>query len=324
MSKLIRLLISLVLTGLGYIVAKTFNVNPLFLVAPMIYFVIHTICWDVLKVKAFDNGFFKFIKFVVIMVSFVFLTLKVYSSSFSLITKDLFNVTAQSSDMYMLTVVGAVPMMLFSFMASFVCVENIGKRNLGFIVPVIGIVVGYLSAFVISVIAIIWFGLAKFLIYVLMFVVVVNIFKYVKENGLLYRDLALDAAFKKVSFKRAGGKPQKTGHPIQDAVNTICWSESNASMNLYHNNTMSIKVSASVYTSAIEFVINGTVYANSSNMNLSQVNDVNNQVNKILNDKKSRILKRAKRDIEEAIQKNPGYGLGYNISVKVGSINTVA
>jgi hypothetical protein len=281
--------------------------------------------WDVLKLNALDGGFFRFLKFVAICAVFVVLVIWVAPTSANMITPELFAIDAAYTDIQIISTTGAIAMITVAFAMSMVCVESYGNRYVGLSVPFVGLGFGLLYGLLVYFLGAISVDFSKILAWAILALDVICLFNHIKEYGLVYVDLDTDAKFQGLGLKRGGGgkKYRKTGRPLEDAMNYIAYKECKF-IDLYYNNKLSLEVTADVYTTAIEFTINGKLYNNNPNMNSSQISDVKVQVNDILENAKRRILNSAKRDVETILNNDPSHynaSIGYNISVKVGDIS---
>lgn len=318
MGKWIRLGISGVVAGLLVLIGVLSKSPIMFWLAPGILGLVHVVLWDVLKFDALDNGFFKFLKLVAFVGVYVILLLVISKQSISMINGELFSIENTYSDLKICSITGAIGMLTFTLFAGMACVESFGNRNVGPAVSGVGVAMGLLVGVVAYFGGAISSGVAKFLAWVPVVITAFVMFGYIKENGLVYNDLPEDAGF--VGFGKKGfSKVPKTGRPLEDSLNVIAWSESRY-LNLYHSNNMNVQVTYSIYTYSVDFTINATVYSNSAGMTQAQANDVNKQINDILKNKQDKIIKKARKSLDDLKAKN-AIDTAYDINVKVGSVD---
>lgn len=319
MKRLLRLLIMVVLGVVAFFVAKAFNVPESFLVAPFALGVVFVVCWDLLRFEAIDKGFFKFLKFVVMIAAFVYLLLDIRKDSLLLLNKTLVDINSNFSTFYILTICGAISMLVFTFWISFALVEGTGNRNLCYFAPIGGLLGGLLVGFIVSVTLVIGVGFAKLVAQLPLIVVVIVLWNHIHETGLLFADLPRDAKFQGFGSLTKGKGPQKTGKPVDDAMKQVAWSESKY-LDLYYNNKINIDVVVYIYSYEVDFEIIGTVYINNHQMNANQVNDVNKQIDTMLKNKQNKVLNRAKKELEKVYTKHPNLNAGHTINVKIKDI----
>ena len=317
MGKWIRLGISGVVAGLLVLIGVLSKSPIMFWLAPGILGLVHVVLWDVLNSDALDNGFFKFLKLVAFVGVYVILLLVISKQSISMINGELFSIENTYSDLKICSITGAIGMLTFTFFASMACMDSFGNRNYGPAVSGFGVALGLLMGSLAYFGGAISAGVAKVLIWVPVVIMGFTAFSYIKENGLVYNDLPTDAGF--VGFNNKGySKLPKTGRPLEDAMNVVAWSESKY-MSLYHNNNMDVKVNATIYSYTVDFVIDATVYNNSSGLTQAQANDVNKQINDILKSKQDKVMKKAKKSLETLESKNV-IGSGFIVNVKVSNL----
>lgn len=320
MNKWIRLGISGAVAGVLALIAVIAKIPVMFWLAPGILGVVHVVLWDVLKTEAFDKGFFRFLKLGAFVAAYILLLLAVMDESLGMINNELFSIKNTYSDLKICSITGAIGMVTFTFLAGMACMESFGNRNFGPAVSVVGVIMGLLVGLVSYFGGAIAAGVSKTLAIAPIVITGFCGFNYIKENGLVYNDLPLDAGFSGFG-KKGGSKFKKTGRPIDDAMNSIAWSESRFH-HLYHNYNMNVEVSASIYSSSVDFTINARVYDNSSGLTQGQANEVNQQINNILKSKQNKISSRAKKSIDSITQKNPELAPnGFDISVKIGYVD---
>lgn len=317
MGKWIRLGVSVAVAGVMALIAVLTKSPVMFWLAPGILGVVHVVIWDVLKLDAFDKGIFRFLKLVALVGVYVILLLVISKESIGMINAELFSIDNTYTDLTICSITGAIGMLTFTFHASMACMDSFGNRNFGPSVAGVGAVIGLLMGLIAYFGGAISSGVAKFLAWVPVVITGFTAFSYIKENGLVYNDLPLDAGF--VGFGTKGySKLPKTGRPLEDAMTVIAWSESKY-MSLYHNNNIDVRVTTAVYTYTIDFTISATVYSNSAGLTQAQANDVNKQINDILKSKQDRVLKKAKKSIEQLEAKSE-IGSGFNVNVKVADL----
>lgn len=205
MQKLIRLAATAGIGALAYFVANLLHCPPHFFLFPCVLSFVHMLLWDVLKIEALENGFFRFLKCIIFFVAAVVLTMKAFNQSLALMTPALFALDATVSDIQMQTVCGAIAMMCFAFVFSLGCVQSFPNRWVGLAVAPISIVAGLLYGFLPSFFGMIGVGVGKFFAWVVLALPIIVLFAYIKENGLLYNDLGYDDAFAGLGLKKRGG-----------------------------------------------------------------------------------------------------------------------
>ena len=313
MKRLLRLLIALGICAAGYFVPALLGVNASYFLIPCAFMVLNTLLWDTFKCSFLDMGFFRFIKFIIFVGAGVMGCILLYNQSIPVFDMGLFDLNAHYTDFQICATTGAIGMLAFTFVLNIACVESFGNRYLGPFTPILGIPLGLLYGLLVYFLGAISVGIAKFLALAILALPVIVLFAYIKKYGLLYKDLAMGAAFE--GFGNSGGgsrgsRPQKTGNDLQDAMNQIAWNESRL-INLHYNNQVKLYVSVSVYSYAVEFEISGTIYSNNPNMTQSQVSEVSDQIDSILSQVQHRILRDAQRKA----------GNAYDIRVNVGNIS---
>jgi hypothetical protein len=241
-----------------------------------------------------------------------------------MITAELFALDAPYTDIQIISTTGAIAMLVATFSMFLVCMESFGNRYVTISVPVVGIGFGLLYGLVVYFLGAISPDFSRVLAWAILALDVIGLFSYIKKYGLLYDDLDHDAKFQGFGLKKGGGgkKYHKTGRPIDDAMNFIAYKESKF-LDLYYNNKLSIEVDVTIYTTEINFVINGKLYNNNPNMTVAQIREVSDQVNNILQNAQRRISTSAKRDVETILNNDPNHynaNIGYNIFVNVGDI----
>jgi hypothetical protein len=324
MKSLIRTGIVLGEGIIALVIALTCSVPVMFLLAPAILALVHTLLWDVLKLDALENGFFRFLKLAILIATFVILIIIVAPTSSNMITAELFALDAPYTDIQIISTTGAIAMLVATFSMCLVCMESFGNRYVTVSVPVVGIGFGLLYGLVVYFLGAISPDFSRVLAWAILALDVIGLFSYIKKYGLLYDDLDHDAKFQGFGLKKGGGgkKYHKTGRPIDDAMNFIAYKESKF-LDLYYNNKLSIEVDVTIYTTEINFVINGKLYNNNPNMTVAQIREVSDQVNNILQNAQRRISTSAKRDVETILNNDPNHynaNIGYNIFVNVGDI----
>jgi hypothetical protein len=324
MKSLIRTGIVLGEGIIALVIALTCSVPVMFLLAPAILALVHTLLWDVLKLDALENGFFRFLKLAILIATFVILIIIVAPTSSNMITAELFALDAPYTDIQIISTTGAIAMLVATFSMCLVCMESFGNRYVTVSVPVVGIGFGLLYGLVVYFLGAISPDFSRVLAWAILALDVIGLFSYIKKYGLLYDDLDHDAKFQGFGLKKGGGgkKYHKTGRPIDDAMNFIAYKESKF-LDLYYNNKLSIEVDVTIYTTEINFVINGKLYNNNPNMTIAQIREVSDQVNNILQNAQRRISTSAKRDVETILNNDPNHynaNIGYNIFVNVGDI----
>jgi hypothetical protein len=324
MKSLIRTGIVLGEGIIALVIALTCSVPVMFLLAPAILALVHTLLWDVLKLDALENGFFRFLKLAILIATFVILIIIVAPTSSNMITAELFALDAPYTDIQIISTTGAIAMLVATFSMCLVCMESFGNRYVTISVPVVGIGFGLLYGLVVYFLGAISPDFSRVLAWAILALDVIGLFSYIKKYGLLYDDLDHDAKFQGFGLKKGGGgkKYHKTGRPIDDAMNFIAYKESKF-LDLYYNNKLSIEVDVTIYTTEINFVINGKLYNNNPNMTVAQIREVSDQVNNILQNAQRRISTSAKRDVETILNNDPNHynaNIGYNIFVNVGDI----
>jgi hypothetical protein len=324
MKSLIRTGIVLGEGIIALVIALTCSVPVMFLLAPAILALVHTLLWDVLKLDALENGFFRFLKLAILIATFVILIIIVAPTSSNMITAELFALDAPYTGIQIISTTGAIAMLVATFSMCLVCMESFGNRYVTVSVPVVGIGFGLLYGLVVYFLGAISPDFSRFLAWAILALDVIGLFSYIKKYGLLYDDLDHDAKFQGFGLKKGGGgkKYHKTGRPIDDAMNFIAYKESKF-LDLYYNNKLSIEVDVTIYTTEINFVINGKLYNNNPNMTVAQIREVSDQVNNILQNAQRRISTNAKRDVETVLNNDPNHynaNIGYNIFVNVGDI----
>ena len=324
MKSLIRTGIVLGEGIIALVIALTCSVPVMFLLAPAILALVHTLLWDVLKLDALENGFFRFLKLAILIATFVILIIIVAPTSSNMITAELFALDAPYTDIQMISTTGAIAMLVATFSMCLICMESFGNRYVTVSVPVVGIGFGLLYGLVVYFLGAISPDFSRVLAWAILALDVIGLFSYIKKYGLLYDDLDHDAKFQGFGLKKGGGgkKYHKTGRPIDDAMNFIAYKESKF-LDLYYNNKLSIEVDVTIYTTEINFVINGKLYNNNPNMTVAQIREVSDQVNNILQNAQRRISTSAKRDVETILNNDPNHynaSLGYNIFVNIGDI----
>ena len=324
MKSLIRTGIVLGEGIIALVIALTCSVPVMFLLAPAILALVHTLLWDVLKLDALENGFFRFLKLAILIATFVILIIIVAPTSSNMITAELFALDAPYTDIQIISTTGAIAMLVATFSMCLICMESFGNRYVTVSVPVVGIGFGLLYGLVVYFLGAISPDFSRILAWAILALDVIGLFSYIKKYGLLYDDLDHDAKFQGFGLKKGGGgkKYHKTGRPIDDAMNFIAYKESKF-LDLYYNNKLSIEVDVTIYTTEINFVINGKLYNNNPNMTVAQIREVSDQVNNILQNAQRRISTSAKRDVETILNNDPNHynaSLGYNIFVNIGDI----
>ena len=324
MKSLIRTGIVLGEGIIALVIALTCSVPVMFLLAPAILALVHTLLWDVLKLDALENGFFRFLKLAILIATFVILIIIVAPTSSNMITAELFALDAPYTDIQIISTTGAIAMLVATFSMCLICMESFGNRYVTVSVPVVGIGFGLLYGLVVYFLGAISPDFSRVLAWAILALDVIGLFSYIKKYGLLYDDLDHDAKFQGFGLKKGGGgkKYHKTGRPIDDAMNFIAYKESKF-LDLYYNNKLSIEVDVTIYTTEINFVINGKLYNNNPNMTVAQIREVSDQVNNILQNAQRRISTSAKRDVETILNNDPNHynaSLGYNIFVNIGDI----
>ncbi len=324
MKSLIRTGIVLGEGIIALVIALTCSVPVMFLLAPAILALVHTLLWDVLKLDALENGFFRFLKLAILIATFVILIIIVAPTSSNMITAELFALDAPYTDIQIISTTGAIAMLVATFSMCLICMESFGNRYVTVSVPVVGIGFGLLYGLVVYFLGAISPDFSRILAWAILALDVIGLFSYIKKYGLLYDDLDHDAKFQGFGLKKGGGgkKYHKTGRPIDDAMNFIAYKESKF-LDLYYNNKLSIEVDVTIYTTEINFVINGKLYNNNPNMTVAQIREVSDQVNNILQNAQRRISTSAKRDVETILNNDPNHynaNIGYNIFVNIGDI----
>ena len=324
MKSLIRTGIVLGEGIIALVIALTCSVPVMFLLAPAILALVHTLLWDVLKLDALENGFFRFLKLAILIATFVILIIIVAPTSSNMITAELFALDAPYTDIQIISTTGAIAMLVATFSMCLICMESFGNRYVTVSVPVVGIGFGLLYGLVVYFLGAISPDFSRILAWAILALDVIGLFSYIKKYGLLYDDLDHDAKFQGFGLKKGGGgkKYHKTGRPIDDAMNFIAYKESKF-LDLYYNNKLSLEVDVTIYTTEINFVINGKLYNNNPNMTVAQIREVSDQVNNILQNAQRRISTSAKRDVETILNNDPTHfnaSLGYNIFVNIGDI----
>ena len=324
MKSLIRTGIVLGEGIIALVIALTCSVPVMFLLAPAILALVHTLLWDVLKLDALENGFFRFLKLAILIATFVILIIIVAPTSSNMITAELFALDAPYTDIQIISTTGAIAMLVATFSMCLICMESFGNRYVTVSVPVVGIGFGLLYGLVVYFLGAISPDFSRVLAWAILALDVIGLFSYIKKYGLLYDDLDHDAKFQGFGLKKGGGgkKYHKTGRPIDDAMNFIAYKESKF-LDLYYNNKLSIEVDVTIYTTEINFVINGKLYNNNPNMTVAQIREVSDQVNNILQNAQRRISTSAKRDVETILNNDPNHynaNIGYNIFVNIGDI----
>ena len=309
---------------IALVIALTCSIPVMFLLAPAIMALVHTVLWDVLKLDALENGFFRFLKFVILIATFVILTIVVAGPSTAMITDEFFAIDAPYTDIQIISTTGAIAMMVGAFSMSLICMESFGNRYVTVSVPVVGIGFGLLYGLLTYFLGAISAGVSSFFAWAILAFAVVGLINYIRKNKLVYADLDKDAKFQGFGIKRGGGgrKFHKTGRPIDDAMNYIAYKESKY-VDLYYNNKLSLEVNVTVYTTEIEFIINGKLYNNTPTMTASHIRDVSVQVNDIMQNAQRRIMASAKRDVQTILDNDPNHynaNIGYNIVVKCGDV----
>ena len=324
MKSLIRTGIVLGEGIIALVIALTCSVPVMFLLAPAILALVHTLLWDVLKLDALENGFFRFLKLAILIATFVILIIIVAPTSSNMITAELFALDAPYTDIQIISTTGAIAMLVATFSMCLICMESFGNRYVTISVPVVGIGFGLLYGLVVYFLGAISPDFSRILAWAILALDVIGLFSYIKKYGLLYDDLDHDAKFQGFGLKKGGGgkKYHKTGRPIDDAMNFIAYKESKF-LDLYYNNKLSLEVDVTIYTTEINFVINGKLYNNNPNMTVAQIREVSDQVNNILQNAQRRISTSAKRDVETILNNDPNHfnaNIGYNIFVNIGDI----
>ncbi len=194
-QKLIRLVCVAALGVLAYFVAVWLACEPIFFIVPCLFWLLHMILWDLLKFKIFDYGFFRFIKFIIFVGAFVVLMLFVIKQSLPMITTEYFSMESEAKDIQRQVIGGAIAMLSFTFVLCLGCVQSFPSRWVGLGVPVLGIALGILFGFLPAFFAFFGLGIGKVFACAILLLPVGVIFAYIKENGLLYKDLGYDDAF---------------------------------------------------------------------------------------------------------------------------------
>lgn len=319
-GKLIRLGVMVAITVLSYFLGGIVGVNSLFFLAPALLALLHAIIWDFGKCDLLDKGFFRFLKFLIMLGAFVGLLLAVFGAVMPLINEELFDIKNTLTDLQICVTCGAVAMISLTYCLCFGVAENFGNRYIGIAVPVLGIVFGALYGFIGYIGGAISVGFAKVLVCLPVAFALILTLSHIKEYGLLYKDLPMDAEFAGVGGKR--GSFQKTGRPIEDAMRRVAWSESKR-VDLSYNNAMNIEVDVTVYSYAIDFEISGRVYINNPEMTYRQTQDVSEEANKRIADLKTKISNKAQKALKEVFRKNPDFHQDYTLSVKVTGVDCV-
>lgn len=319
-GKLIRLGIMLGVTVLFYFLGGIFGVNSLFFLAPALLALLHAIIWDLGKCDLLDKGFFKFLKFLIMLGAFVGLLLAVFGAVMPLINEELFDIKNTLTDLQICVTCGAVAMISLTYCLCFGVAENFGNRTIGLFIPVIGVVVGALYGFIGYIGGAISVGFSKVLVCLPVAFALILTISHIKEYGLIYKDLPMDAEFAGFGGKR--GTFQKTGRPIEDAMRSVAWSESKR-VDLSYNNAMNIEVEVTVYSYSIDFEISGRVYINNPEMTYRQTQDVSEEANKRIADLKTKITNKAQKALQAVFKKNPDFHQDYTLSVKVTGVDCV-
>jgi hypothetical protein len=153
------------------------------------------ILWDFLKCRFLDFGFFRFLKFVLFVAVFVLLLLMVIGQFTPLMSTEYFSLESVATDLQRQAIGGAVAMLAFGFVLCFGCVQSFPNRWVGLAVPVLSIALGVLYGFLPAFFAFFSLGLGKVVAFAILLLPAIVLLKYIKENGLMYRDLGYDDAF---------------------------------------------------------------------------------------------------------------------------------
>ena len=314
-EKLIRLGVMFAITVLFYFLGGIFGVNSLFFLAPALLALLHALIWDFGKIDLLDKGFFRFLKFLIMVGAFVGLLLAVFGVAMPLINDELFDIKNTMTDLQICVICGAVAIISLTYCLCFGVAENFGNRYIGLAIPVLGVVFGALYGFIGYIGGAISVGFAKVLVCLPIAFALILTISHIKEYGLKYVDLPMGAGFVGVGGGKKGAF-KKSGRPIEDAMDRIAWDESKR-VDLSYNNAMNIEVYVTVYTYTVEFEINGKVYVNNPNMTISQINEVNDEVDTRIEKLKAKILKRAENDLKAVLSKNPELNQDYSVSVNL-------
>ena len=312
MKRLLRLALAAGVTAAAYFLAGVLGIDPLIFLVPCGMMLVNLLLWDTLKCSILDAGFFRFIKFLVLVGTMVVGCYFLFVYALPMVNEGLFDLNATYTSLQICAVTGAFGMLAFTFVLCLGCVESFGNRFVGPFTSLAGILVGLLWGLLVYFLGAISLGVARFLAWAILALPLFVLFAYIKHHGLLYADVDMDAAFQGLGIGGggSGARPQKTGNALEDAMRQIAWSESRL-VNLHYNNQVKLQVSVYVYSYSVEFEISGTIYSNNPNMTHSQISEVTDQLDFILSQTQNRILRDAQRKA----------GGSYDVRVSIGSVD---